>query len=194
MISLNEKLSFTIGDIQIPHTHLQQWSEQYLLSPHEEWIADIARTIKTFLDDSHHIEVKTSGSTGEPKVILHSKQSIIKSARLTGTRFGLQPGMTSFNCLPSGFIAGKLMIIRALVLGLNQICVPPRLSVNTDHQGTIDFCAMIPAQVEYVLSDHRYFLDQINCLIIGGAPVSRELRTKSHWRLSTRRLSFMFIW
>ena len=119
------------------------------------------------------IAVKTSGSTGTPKNILLSKQAMVNSAIATGDFFGLTPGSKALHCLPNDFIAGKMMLVRAMVLGLDLHVVAATGTPIQDSFRQYDFAAMVPLQVENSLQ----YLQNIKTLIIGGAPVSSELRS-----------------
>ncbi|MBJ6369166.1 AMP-binding protein [Snuella sedimenti] len=136
---------------------------------------DYLRKVGAFLldwtDNNDYLEVKTSGSTGVPKPIRLSKEAMCNSALATGEFFDLRPGQKALHCLPTEFIAGKMMLVRALMLGLEIDVVQPEANplaaVNTNY----DFCAMTPFQVTASLEN----LDTIKTLIIGGAPVGTTL-------------------
>ncbi|MEL0643094.1 AMP-binding protein [Olleya sp. Ti.3.14] len=139
--------------------------------PFEQEIGDF---LSHWLDNNNFILVKTSGSTGQPKTIKLQKQAMVNSAIATGDFFNLQPGNSALLCLPATYIAGKMMLVRAIVLGLEIDSVQPTTSPIFDPEKHYDFVAMIPAQAEKTL--HR--LSNIKTLIIGGAPLSNPLRLK----------------
>ncbi len=125
-------------------------------------------------NDAPEIAVKTSGSTGKPKQIRLKKQYMVNSALATGEFFGLRPGDRTLHCLPTDFIAGKMMLVRATVLGLELDYVEPSSNPLELVSKTYDFCAMVPIQVGNSLKK----LNQVKTLIIGGAPVSNTLKAK----------------
>ena len=127
-----------------------------------------------WLDDNDYILAKTSGSTGQPKSIKLSKQAMVNSAIATGDFFSLTPGNTALMCLPATYIAGKMMLIRALILGLEIDCVQPTTHPIFNTETVYDFSAMIPIQVENTL--HQ--INNIKTLIVGGASVSNTLKEK----------------
>lgn len=139
--------------------------------PFEKEIGDF---LSHWLDNSNYILAKTSGSTGKPKTIKLHKQAMVNSAIATGDFFNIQPGNSALLCLPATYIAGKMMLVRALVLGLEIDSVQPTTNPTFDPEKHYDFVAMIPAQAEKTL--HR--LSNIKTLIIGGAPLSIPLRLK----------------
>ena len=78
-----------------------------------------------WLNDHDYLFVNTSGATGEPKRIRLKKQAMVNSAIATGDYFGLEPGDSALDCLPSHYIAGKMMLVRAMILGLEIDHVEP---------------------------------------------------------------------
>lgn len=131
--------------------------------------------LKQWLSNASTIEVQTSGSTGAPKKILLYKESMEVSAQLTLKYFGLKNGDTILQCLPSKFIAGKMIWVRAIVGDLKVVVAKPSANPICDLKQTIKFGAMTPHQVTTVLKESPEKLDFIEVLIIGGAPVSEQL-------------------
>lgn len=127
--------------------------------------------IMDWMDKEDYINVKTSGSTGDPKTIQISKQAMVSSAIRTGDFFNVQIGDSALHCLPTDFIAGKMMLVRAMILGLSLELVQPSVNPMKDVYKTYDFVAMTPMQAHYSLEK----LDQIKTLIIGGAPINPDL-------------------
>lgn len=134
------------------------------------------QTIGDFLidwcNDYSSVLVRTSGSTGSSKLISLKKQQMVNSALATAAFFELEAGNTVLHCLPTEFIAGKMMLVRAMVLGLELDFVEPTSSPLDLVSKTYDFCAMVPLQVINSLRK----LDKIKTLIVGGAPVATELK------------------
>ena len=143
--------------------------------------------------ESPYIKVHTSGSTGTPKALLAEKRRMQASARITCQFLGLKAGDTALLCLPLDYIAGKMMVVRALTCGLRLVSVPPsshplsmlhaQCFMLNDQQTTkdktlsIDFAAMVPLQVWQSLQvdEERQRLEAIRHLIIGGGPIDDEL-------------------
>ncbi|MFA7444610.1 MAG: AMP-binding protein [Flavobacteriaceae bacterium] len=127
-----------------------------------------------WFNESPDITLKTSGTTGAPKEITVAKQAMIHSALATGEFFDLYPKDKILCCMPVNFIAGKMMFVRAFVLGLELDFVAPSLAPLLQTEKEYDFCAMTPMQVENSLEE----LHRIKKLIIGGAKVSPDLEEK----------------
>lgn len=127
-----------------------------------------------WFNSSNFIKIKTSGSTGKPKEISLKKLHVIQSAKATGEYFKLPAETTALLCLPTSYIAGKLMVVRAIILGWKIDVIKassnPLESLNKQY----DFSAMIPMQVENSIQKLHF----IKKLIVGGAPISKDLAHK----------------
>lgn len=134
----------------------------------------IGKFIMDWMDKEAYINVKTSGSTGNPKIIKISKQAMVSSAIRTGDFFKVQIGDSALHCLPADFIAGKMMLVRAMILGLTLELVQPVSDPMKDLYRSYDFVAMTPMQAHHSLEK----LNQIKTLIIGGAPIYPKLHEK----------------
>ncbi len=69
--------------------------------------------------------VNTSGSTGTPKPIRLTREQMTASAQRTGATLGLRRGQQALVCLPTRYIAGRMMLVRGFVLGLDLTIVEP---------------------------------------------------------------------
>ena len=153
-----------------------QLRDGWALTP---WKKDIFYFIIDWLSDSETIKVTTSGSTGVPKTMSLNKEHVKNSAEATNRFFDLKKGDKALLCLPVKYIAGKLMIVRALEGKYNLFCVEPSLTPSFD-ETPIDFSAMTPAQVGSLLSNEqgRLLLDNIDKLILGGDRIPASLEKK----------------
>lgn len=133
---------------------------------------DIGAFLLDWISNSETLNVNTSGSTGNPKTIQLKKEHMVNSALATGEYFDLKPGQKALLCLPCTGIAGKMMLVRAMVLGLQLDFVQPTSSPLSKMDKTYDFVAMVPLQVKNSLPH----LQRVRKLIIGGAPVDLQLR------------------
>lgn len=144
----------------------------------------MAMSLEEFLEvwhnDSPFVQVQTSGSTGAPKPMAVEKRRMLASARITCDFLGLKPGDTALLCMPLDYIAGKMMVVRALERSLRLVSVPPSghpLAHETALSQVFDFAAMVPLQVYNSLQvpAERSRLMQIRQLIIGGGAIDDAL-------------------
>ena len=156
-------------------------------------------------NDSAYVEVKTSGSTGEPKRMLVEKRRMLNSARITCDFLGLKPGDTALLCMSTDYIAGKMMVVRSIERRLKLISVPPSghplnnfqcsapallackarmfRSSSAGLQGKnfqFDFAAMVPMQVYNSLQvpEEKERLMAIRHLIIGGGAIDEAMEAE----------------
>jgi len=132
---------------------------------------DLSIFLKQWFNQNNFIEVNTSGSTGTPKKIQLKKEFMKNSAKTTGLFFNLPENTTALCCLSTNYIAGKMMIVRALTLGWHLDVVAATSNPLENIFKKYDFCAMVPIQVKASLWD----LHLIKKLIIGGGVISNAL-------------------
>jgi len=135
---------------------------------------DVNQFISEWYSTNIEMDLKTSGSTGKPKSISVKKDWMQNSAELTRKTFGLKKGDSALLCMPMKYVAGKMMVVRALELGLDLKVVEPSSNPLKYMDEIIDFAAMVPFQLENSLND----LDQVKTLIVGGGQVSQQLIEK----------------
>ncbi len=127
--------------------------------------------------DSPLIEVQTSGSTGTPKKMAVEKSRMEASARLTCHFLGIKESDSALLCMPLDYIAGKMMVVRAITCGLELVSVTPSSHPLKGLNDSPSFAAMVPLQVYNSLTDHdeERLLRGISHLLIGGGPVDASL-------------------
>ncbi|MEK6154246.1 AMP-binding protein [Flavobacteriaceae bacterium 3-367] len=138
------------------------------------WELSMGDFLLDWLSDVPTLEVMTSGSTGKPKRLTLQKQAMVNSALATGDFFGLEVGDTALLCLPTNYIAGKMMLVRAMILGLELYYVEPTAQPLQAARGRYHFVAMVPLQLAASLDE----LPRIKKLIVGGAPIPHALKEK----------------
>lgn len=140
-----------------------------------EDISQLGVFVNEWLNESPEVELRTSGSTGEPKIIRVEKNQMLASAALTADFFEFEKGQSALLCLPVQYIAGKMMVIRAMLSELNLICLPPSANplASLPAATIIDFAPLLPMQLNGVES-----LAGINKILLGGAPVDPLLEKK----------------
>ncbi|MEH6536106.1 MAG: AMP-binding protein [Psychroserpens sp.] len=163
-------LRFKLNGTNFNHDELKEVAYS-LVKEGEPYEQVIGNFLLDWLDENDYVLTKTSGSTGLPKSIKIKKQQMVNSSVMTGDFFGLELGDKALHCLPSQYIAGKMMLVRAMILGLELDMAPPTAIPSYDHHKSYDFCAMIPLQLQNSLDR----LEHINTIIVGGARVSNSL-------------------
>ncbi|XMO86060.1 AMP-binding protein [Algibacter sp. AS12] len=166
----NVHLKFKLDNLNYKYDDLMEVAYSYVKEglPYQQ---ELGEFLLDWLDDKAHVIVKTSGSTGKPKKIEIKKQAMVNSAIATGDYFNLKPGDKILHCLPSNFIAGKMTIVRAIVLGLELDMVQPAALPLIDYEKDYTFCAFTPMQ----LKNFAKYLKNIKTVIVGGGRVSQAV-------------------
>lgn len=120
------------------------------------------------------ITVTTSGTTGNAKKIHINKQAMVYSSLATADFFNLKAGNRVLHCMSTQYIAGKMMLVRSIILGFEMDYVKPSSNPIKDNIRIYDFAAMVPLQVQNSFSE----LNNIKILIVGGAKINETLQKK----------------
>ncbi len=138
--------------------------------------------IREWENDCPTVTVRTSGSTGVPKEMAVEKARMAASAEVTCDFLGLKEGDRALLCLPVDYIAGKMMVVRSKVRGLDLVSVEPsgHPLAGVSGDGRFDLCAMVPMQVYNSLQspEEAAKLKNIKHLIIGGGAIDGSLAEK----------------
>lgn len=145
-----------------------------LLEDGDDQEVSVARFLEKWLDFSETVTVRTSGSTGKSKKIELSKEHMMNSAKATGAYFKTGTGTQALLCLSADYIAGKMMLVRAMLLGWDLHFVTPSKDSLTEYDNDYDFVAMVPYQVWHSLDS----LEKVKKVIIGGGRIPVELEQK----------------
>lgn len=121
-----------------------------------------------------YITAQTSGSTGSPKSIRLSKRDMEASAWATLNYFGLGKGARFVCPMDFRYIGAKMMGVRALVSEGELVEISP--SNTFSFSGRADLLAIVPSQVQCILDSPKTICN-IRNVIIGGAPLSKEIET-----------------
>lgn len=139
-------------------------------SPAVDFVTQWESGVKSF-------PARTSGSTGAPKEILLQRADMLRSAMATCDYFNLSSGSTIVSPLSASYIAGKMMIVRAIVADCRLVMEAPSNKPLIDFYGDIDLLPIVPSQAEWLLtSDLRG--NRLKNVIVGGAPVPPSLECR----------------
>lgn len=164
---------FKFNGVSVTFSDLDEVSYS-LIKEGKPYERDFGDFLLHWIDKEPTIQVQTSGSTGVPKTIVLEKQHMVNSAIATGNFFNLKAGDSALLCLSGAYIAGKMMMVRAMMLGLELDVIEPISRPLYDSHKPYDFCAMVPLQLENSLER----LSHIKTLIVGGATISKALKEK----------------
>jgi o-succinylbenzoate---CoA ligase len=128
---------------------------------------------------------QTSGSTGTAKTIKIQRKQMIASALLTGQTLNLAKGTIALCCMNIDFIAGKMMLARAMTLGWKIWVITPKLNPFEELENgfIFDFTALAPIQLQAVLANKntaKYLWQYSGAkkILVGGAAVDNLLKSQ----------------
>lgn len=126
-----------------------------------------------------HFELKTSGSTGEPKNIELKKEWMIWSAKNTAKKLNINSSDKILCCIPVDKVGGLMMLVRAKVWGIDIEITEP--SLNPLQQNTAaNIISLTPLQLFHVMADNTSLSQLLTFkhVIIGGGELSPNIENK----------------
>ena len=141
---------------------------------------DLFRFLEEWFTPYPFLTVQTSGSTGMPKKLVIKKKQMMNSALNTCSFLHLQRGNRALLCMPLRYIAGKMVVVRALVCNMELLLSEPSGHPMASLQEGIDFAALVPLQVFNSLQNpqEKEELKHIKKLIIGGGAIDEEIENQ----------------
>jgi len=122
----------------------------------------------------------TSGSTGQPKPIVISRERLYLSAEMTGDWLKLKKGDVALLSLSPTYIAGAMVLVRALVHNLSLILVEPCQNPLSQIPPTdIHLASFVPTQWATMLESEvklSTYFQRAKGVLLGGASVPENLR------------------
>jgi O-succinylbenzoic acid--CoA ligase len=133
-------------------------------------------------DDPRPLVIETSGSTGQPKRVMLSRDAMRASARATHERLG-GPGQWVLN-LPPTYVAGVQVLYRSVVAGTEPIVYAGDLAWLPELTGDRRYLSLVSTQLVRLLNDWRDSnafanLAGFDAVLIGGGPLDPLLRREA---------------
>ncbi len=141
--------------------------------PH--WAIEVLSFLSDFVVHDY-VSCFTSGTTGPAKEIRFETKQLIAGANNTLSFFDLQKGDVALLPLSCSFIAGKMMVVRALVGRLILYVTAPALDLSKVLEKKFDFSVLIPSQIIPLLaSENSEIITQFGQILLGGSALSESL-------------------
>lgn len=139
--------------------------------------AELADFLTDWFSDSSTMELQTSGSTGKPKIMRATKEAMRAGAAMSCEYFGLTAASRVLLCLPMRYIAGKMMVVRALVSGANLQLQEPCSTPLAHITSPVDFVPLVPMQVASTLKQENgdQQLAMAKSILLGGGFIDPAL-------------------
>ena len=135
-------------------------------------IQEIRDFVHLWENNDEYIQCKSSGTTGQSKTIDLAKSDMRISAQKTLKHLGISPGAKAGLALSTETIAGKMMIVRALIGQLELHVLPVVAEPLTNIELPLDLLALVPLQAYHSIGKVSE-PQRKACLLIGGSPITR---------------------
>ncbi|MGZ4494582.1 MAG: o-succinylbenzoate--CoA ligase [Nocardioides sp.] len=152
------------------------------LTPVSGTAAEILALLRAWqdADEAAPLVVATSGSTGEPKDVVLSREAMRASATATQQRLG-GPGQWLLN-LPPSYVAGLQVLFRSVLAGTEPVVQDADLAVAAARMtGERRYVSLVPTQLTRLLADpvQTSALRSFDTVLVGGARMEPRLRARA---------------
>ena len=157
-------------------------SQHLLPIPQTEFEKQVLDFCAAWKDGQKEFTFHTSGSTGPPKPIKVHRKTMEASAQMTATWLNLKSGDTALLCLPMHYIAGAMVVVRALVLDLQVIVVEPSTHPLDEVDISIALASFVPNQWFQLLKNPakiQSIFGHSKGILIGGAGIDVDLALRT---------------
>jgi acyl-CoA synthetase (AMP-forming)/AMP-acid ligase II len=128
----------------------------------------------------------TSGTTGNPKGVMHSHNTTLAAARILNGDLGLGPGDTMMTWLPCGLNWGYLTLVQAVLAGAKAVLLDrfrPSTALELIARERVTYIPTAPASLTAILQEPdlaKHDLSSLRIVVSGGA--SAPVETIRAWR------------
>ncbi len=132
---------------------------------------------------SGYILVKTSGSTGHAKWVVHCKQALLKHASMVNKHLGVTDKDRFGLVIPTYHVGGLGVIARALVSGAELVSLDLPWSAKTcvdwiSHH-KVSILSIVPTQLVDIVATGQTAPISLRFLIVGGGRLDHSIKKKA---------------
>ncbi len=143
---------------------------------------EVVESVRDWLaaDDPEPAVVETSGSSGEPKLVVLSRPAVLASVAATERRLGGSGRWLL--ALPASYVAGLQVVVRSLAAGHEPTILEEHGTVaEATATRDLDFVSLVPTQLHRMLQDpeETAALRTFRTVLVGGGPVDSGLRERA---------------
>jgi len=124
----------------------------------------------------------TSGTTGKPKAVVHSFNSLTNSLKIGLTFFNYQSGERWLASLPFYHIGGFQIFIRAFLTG-SAVILPDEIKneflLNAMYEFRPTYASFVPTQLNNFIENGIKPVDSLKQVLIGGGFISQEIISRA---------------
>ena len=136
--------------------------------------------------------VFTSGSSGDPKAVMHNYSNHYYSAKGAQQVIKLESGDKNLLSLPLFHISGYATVIRTIIAGATLILTQEKLSTSMLRKKEITHLSLVSTQLYALLEDEKFTAENTNIkhLLLGGSAFSNARLDQLKTRGMTYHLSY----
>ena len=124
--------------------------------------------------------VATSGTSGEPRLVEHTRASADAAIAMCDAALGLDATTRWLCCLPVAHVGGLLVALRHAAIGAH-VEMHPRFDVDAFAASDADAVSIVPTML-HRLVEAGAALDRFRVILVGGAGLDPELRRRAEDR------------
>ena len=133
--------------------------------------------------DQGEVAFATSGSTGTPRFIVHTRDSLTSSARMVNAHLGAGPGERWLRALPEFHVGGFGVHVRAWELGGETVVLEGRWDAagfaKAIAQEQITWSSLVPAQVADLVALGETAPTTLRGIVVGGGSLDKSLADRA---------------
>lgn len=150
-------------------------------------------------DSDELIVVYTSGTTAEPKGVVHTLGSLFGNGRMFVDAVGIAPGSRFLNILPMTYLGGYYNLLMIPYVAKSSVVIAPAFNAEsalsfwkTVEHHQVDTLWVVPTLMSILLEIDRgadgesYSRRFIKTVLVGTAPLPDDLRTRFETRYGVR--------
>jgi o-succinylbenzoate---CoA ligase len=173
------------------HIDSAKWQDRfenyvtYFLSS-EDGISSISKTelrIDELAKDSSYMLVKTSGSSGKSKWVVHSKVALLKHAALVNDHLRVTNKDVFGLMIPAYHVGGLGVIARSLVSEAKLVCMKTKWSARSCVDFIVNYhvtvVSLVPTQLVDILADKLAAPECLRVLVVGGGKLDSEFKARA---------------
>lgn len=134
----------------------------------------------------------TSGSSGQPKAVMHNFSNHFYSASGSQTQIPLEQGDKNLLSLPIFHISGYATVMRSIISGATLLLSAAKVNTQSLKELRITHLSLVAAQLFNLLKSHDFQQSNlyIKHLLLGGSAFSEQLLQQTAARGFTYHLSY----